>query len=72
MTGGQTHDSVSAIDLLKQIDVSESNILGDKAYGAQTIREWITAQGGNYTIPPKKKVHQTPGVSIGTCIKNVI
>lgn len=54
MTGGQTHDSVLAIDLLKQIDVSESNILGDKAYGAQTIREWITAQGGNYTIPPKK------------------
>ena len=71
MTGGQTHDSVPAIDLLKQIDVSESSILGDKAYGAQTIIEWITAQGGNYTIPPKK-VHQTPGVSTGTCIKNVI
>jgi len=51
MNGGQTHDSVPAIELLKQIDLCESNILGDKSYGAQTIREWITDQGGNHTIP---------------------
>lgn len=29
------------------------NVIGDRAYGAQAIRDYITAQGGRYTIPPK-------------------
>lgn len=54
LTGGQTHDAVPAIPLLEQIEVAGSNILGDKAYGSEPIREWISAQGGTYTIPPRE------------------
>lgn len=28
--------------------------MGDKAYGSETIRDWISAQGDSYTIPPKE------------------
>lgn len=55
LTGGQTHDAVPAIPLLEQIDVAGSNILGDKAYGAEPIREWISAQGGTYMSTDTKK-----------------
>lgn len=47
------HDSAHAIELLSKIDISESNILGDKAYGSKAIREYITEQGTVYTIPPR-------------------
>ena len=33
LTGGQVHDSKAAVDVLSEIDISGSNILGDKAYG---------------------------------------
>ena len=36
----------------KKIDIAGSNILGDKAYGADAIREYIDLQGAAYTIPP--------------------
>ena len=53
LSPGNEHDSVHAIPLLKQIDIKGSNILGDKAYGAQAIREYILSQEAAYTIPPK-------------------
>ena len=53
LTGGQTHDAVATIPLLEQFEIEGSTILGDKAYGSETIRDWISAQGGSYTIPPK-------------------
>lgn len=49
------HDSTHAIPLLQEIDIKGSNILGDKAYGAKEIREYITSQGATYTIPPREK-----------------
>lgn len=54
LSSGGDHDSVHAVPLLQQIDIKGSNILGDKAYGAKTIREYITSQGAAYTIPPKE------------------
>lgn len=42
-----------AIDLLKKLDITKSNILGDKAYGSKEIRSYITENGKSYTIPPK-------------------
>ena len=30
------------------------HILGDNAYGAKAIREYITSQVAAYTIPPKR------------------
>ena len=58
LSPGNDHDSVHAIDLLSKTDVSGSNVLGDKAYGAKAIRDFITAQGGLYTIPPQSNVKQ--------------
>ena len=58
LSPGNDHDSVHAIDLLSKTDLSGSNVLGDKAYGAKAIRDFITAQGGRYTIPPQSNVKQ--------------
>ena len=44
LTGGQIHDSKAAVDVLSEIDISGSNILGDKAYGTEKIRTCITEQ----------------------------
>jgi transposase len=39
--------------LLQEFEITGSNILGDKAYGSEAIRNWITAKQASYTIPPK-------------------
>ena len=54
LTGDQVHDSKAAVDVLSEIDISGSNILGDKAYGTEKIRTYITEQNAKYTIPPRE------------------
>ena len=49
-------DASVAVDLLSGVNISGSNILGDKAYGAKSIRAYIAEQGASYTIPPKSNV----------------
>ena len=39
-----------------EVKISGSNILGDKAYGTNSIRTYITEQRASYTIPPKSNV----------------
>ena len=56
LSSGNDHDSRYAVPLLSQIDIEGSNILGDKAYGANAIREYIDSQGAAYTIPPQSNV----------------
>ena len=56
LSSGNDHDSKHAIPLLSQIDIEGSNILGDKAYGAKAIRDYIDSQKASYTIPPKSDV----------------
>ena len=46
-------DSTHAIELLNKVDITGCNILGDKAYGSEEIRNYITEQDALYTIPPK-------------------
>ena len=58
LSSGQDHDSVHAVELLQQINIEGSNILGDKAYGANAIREYIVSQGATYTIPPQSNVRE--------------
>lgn len=53
LTGGQVHDSKAAVDLLSGVQIPGSNILGDKAYGAKQIRDYITEQNAVFTIPPR-------------------
>lgn len=54
LTGGQVYDAGAAIDLLSEIKIEGSNILGDKTYGSQKIRDYITEQKASYTIPPRE------------------
>ena len=42
-----------AVDVLSNVDISQSNVLGDKAYGTDEILDYIQCQDSEYTIPPK-------------------
>ena len=42
-----------AVELLSRRDLSDSNVLGDKAYGTAQILDYIQQADGEYTIPPK-------------------
>ena len=55
-SSGINHDSKHAVPLLSQIHIQESNILGDKTYGAEAIWDYIDSQNAAYTIPPKSDV----------------
>lgn len=56
LTGGQVHDSRAAHQLLKSINLSQSNVIADKAYGTAEIREYIESEEGSYPIPPKANI----------------
>lgn len=58
ISAGNDADSKHAIDLLKKLDITKSNILGDKAYGSKEIRSYITENGKPYTIPPKSNTKE--------------
>ena len=58
LSPGNDHDALHAVALLSRADLSQSNVLGDKAYGAKRIRDFITSQGGQYTIPPNSSVKE--------------
>lgn len=53
LSAGNVNDSTKAIDVLSHVELSGSNVLGDKAYGTVAIREYIAPEGATYTIPPK-------------------
>ena len=53
LSAGNVNDSTLAVDVLSHVELSGSNVLGDKAYGTVAIREYITSRGATYTIPPK-------------------
>lgn len=56
LSAGNDHDSAHAVELLKKINVTGSNVLGDKAYGALSIRDYISENGASYTIPPQSNI----------------
>ena len=56
LSAGNDHDSVHAVELLKKVEISGSNVLADRAYGAKTIRAYISEQGASYVIPPQSNV----------------
>ena len=53
LTAGNVNDSTVAVELLSRLELSESNILADKAYGTNQILDYIQRADGEYTIPPK-------------------
>lgn len=54
LTGGQAHDSVMLKPALDRLDISQSVILADKAYGSAENRKYISDRGAQYCIPPKE------------------
>jgi len=53
LTPGNINDCTVAVEVLSNVTLSGSMVLGDKAYGTLEIREYITSQGATYCIPPK-------------------
>ncbi len=58
LSAGNDHDSAHAVELLEKVEISGSNILADRAYGAKTIRTYISEQGAYYVIPPQSNVSE--------------
>ena len=56
LSAGNDHDSAHAVELLEKAKISGSNVLADRAYGAKTIRAYISEQGASYVIPPQGNV----------------
>ncbi|WP_165449886.1 transposase [Intestinimonas timonensis] len=56
LSAGNDHDSVHAVELLKKVRIGGSAVLADRAYGARTIRKYISAHGASYVIPPQSNV----------------
>ena len=56
LSAGNDHDSVHAVALLENVDISSSNILADRAYGAKTIRVYISEQGASYVLLLRAKI----------------
>ena len=56
LSAGNDHDSVHAVELLEKVEISGSNVLADRAYGAKAIRAYISGQGACYVIPPQSNV----------------
>ena len=59
LSSGNDHDSKHAVSLLSQIEIEGSNILGDKAYGAKTIRDYIDSQNAAYTNSTPEQCQQS-------------
>ena len=53
LTGGQVHDSVMMKQALDPLDISQSVVLADKAYGSADNRKYSSDPGAQYCIPPK-------------------
>lgn len=56
LSAGNDHDSIHAIELLDRLEISGSNVLADRAYGAQAIRDYISEHGASYVIPPQSNI----------------
>ena len=56
LSAGNDNDCVHAIELLEKVELCGSNVLADRAYGARSIREYISKHGANYVIPPQSNV----------------
>ena len=56
LSAGKDHDSIHAIELLDKIEINGSNVLADRAYGAQAIRGYLSEHGASYVIPPQSNI----------------
>ena len=53
LSPGNDNDSAHAIELMSMIDIADSNLLGDKAYGTKEILAYIRENNAMAVISPK-------------------
>ena len=53
LTGGNIHDSETAIELFDNVDIEGKKVLADKAYSCQSIRDYLEERGAKVCIPDK-------------------
>ena len=53
LSAGNVNDATVAVEILSQINIENSTILADKAYGTNEILDFIQTQDADYAIPPK-------------------
>lgn len=53
LSAGNLHDVSVAEDTLSHVEISDSIVMADKAYGSKAFRQSIIDAGGRYCIPPK-------------------
>ena len=58
LSPGNDNDSTHAIELMSMTDITGSNLLGDKAYGAKEILVYIRKHGAVVVIPPKSNTKE--------------
>ncbi len=56
LTAGNRNDCQEAIPILSYLPIEGNNILADKAYGTNEVRDYIASQNATYTIPPKSNI----------------
>lgn len=71
LTDGNIHDSIVAVDMLSHLNILDSTILADKAYGTKEILDYIQLQDGDYAIPPESNT-RNPRCCIGCYIRSAI
>ena len=57
-TGGNIFDGTVSLEVLSDVEINGSVVMGDKAYGAKDIRNYIVEQGASYVIPPKSNARE--------------
>ncbi len=53
LSAGHDNDCIHAVQLLKKVNLEGSTVLGDRAYGTEEIRAYLSEHGAGYAIPPK-------------------
>ena len=53
LSAGNVNDSTVAVEVLTHIDISNSTVLADKAYGTKEILDYLQTNDADYAIPPK-------------------
>jgi len=53
LSPGNDHDSTHAEKLLDKVEIKGSNVLGDRAYDADAILEYLNKRGAVAVIPSK-------------------
>lgn len=53
LSAGNVNDSSMAVEVLSHVNIMDSTILADKAYGTNEILDYIQLQDADYAIPPK-------------------